>query len=80
MTLEEIRVMLGWCTIINSALLIFMWFGLMLARDFVYRLHLKMFRLSASTMDVIVYSAIGLFKLTIIVFNLTPYVALRIMG
>ena len=80
MTLELIRDALGWCTIINWAMLIFWWLFIVFAHDWVYRYHSKWFNVSAARFDEIHYQGMALFKSGIILFNLTPYLALRIVG
>ena len=80
MTLELIRDALGWCTLINFGLLL--WWGLFIlfAHDFVYRMHTRWFKLSVEEFDKIHYLGLAIFKLLIIVLNLVPYLALRIVG
>ena len=80
MTLEEIRAALGWCTLINWAMLLWWWLMLWLARDFVFRMHSKWFKLSKESFDAMHYAGMGLFKVAIVLFNLVPYLALRIVG
>ena len=80
MTLEAIRAALGWCAVINFALLLW-WFGwLALAHDLVYRVHTRWFRVSEERFDAIHYAAMAAFKLSIVVLNVVPYLALRIVG
>lgn len=43
------------------------------------RLHTKWFRPSPEKFDAIHYSLMGVFKIGVIVFNLVPYLALRIV-
>ena len=80
MTLELIRDALGWCTLINFGLLL--WWGLffLFAHDFVYRMHTRWFKLSVEEFDKIHYLGLAIFKLMVIVLNLVPYLALRIVG
>jgi len=80
MTLEAIRDVLGWCSAINIGLLLFWWLGFMLAHGFIYRLHGKWFKLSVEKFDAINYALLGFFKIGIILFNIVPYLALRIVG
>ena len=80
MTLEEIRAALGWCTLINWALLLWWWLVIWTARETVYRMHTKWFKVSEQTFDAMHYAGMGLFKVAIMVFNLVPYIALRIVG
>jgi len=79
MTIELVRATLGWCSIINIGLLLW-WFAFFaLAHDWVYRFHAKWFTLSHEKFDSIHYAGMAFFKLCIIVFNLVPYFALRII-
>jgi len=50
-----------------------------LAHDWTWRLHSRWFNLSVERFDAIHYAGIAYFKLTVFVFNLVPYLALRIV-
>ena len=79
MSIEIVRDALAWCTVINYGLLIF-WFAMFTAaHDWVYRFHSKWFTLSTDTFDAIHYSCMAIFKTLIFIFNLVPYLALRIV-
>ena len=80
MTLETIRSVLAWCTLMNLVLLLFWFVYFRLAHDWLYRTHGKWFDIPADKFDVIHYGAMAGFKLGIILFNLVPYLALRIVG
>ena len=62
-----------------GVLVVWIWLFI-LARDFMQRLHGRWFQLSRQQFDVIHYAGMAVFKLGIILFNLVPYVALRIVG
>jgi len=80
MTLELTRSMLAWCSVINIGLLLWWYLFLLLAHDWVYRMHTKWFDISVDRFDAIHYGGMGLFKIGILLFNLVPYLALRIVG
>jgi hypothetical protein len=80
MTLEVIRAALGWCTLINWGILLFWWAFISLSHDWVYGVHSKWFKISVERFDEVHYQAMALFKIGIMIFNLTPYIALRIVG
>jgi len=80
MTIEMMRAVLGWCSIINMGLLLWWFLILMFAHDWVYRFHSKWFKLSPETFDTIHYTGIAFFKIAVFVFNIVPYFALRIVG
>ena len=77
MNLESFRQFLLWCTLINMGLLLY-WFAFFaFARDFIYRIHSRWFRLNLENFDAINYSGMALFKLGIFLFNLVPYIVVR---
>ena len=80
MTLEAIRSTLAWCTVINLGLLTWWFLFFILAHDWTYRFHSKWFNLSVEKFDSIHYAGIAFFKSLVIMFNLVPYLALRIVG
>ena len=80
MTIETMRAVLGWCSIINIGLLLWWSLILIFAHDWVYRFHSKWYNIPVEKFDAIHYSGIAFFKILIFVFNLAPYLALRIVG
>ena len=80
MTVELLRSVLGWCTLINYAVLAWWFLFIVFAHDLAYRLHGRWFKLSEERFDSIHYTLMGFFKLIVLVFNLVPYLALRIVA
>ena len=80
MTLEAIRSMLAWCTLINWAVLVVWFVFLRLARGWVYSIHCRWLSISEEKFDEIHYRAMVTYKIAVFVFNLAPYLALRIIG
>ena len=79
MTLETIRAALGWCSVINGGILL-LWFALfILAHDWIHGIHSKWFQLTKQRFDEIHYKSTPFFKLSIFLFNLTPYLALQLI-
>ena len=68
-----------WCSIINGSLLILFFLISTFAGDWIYRMHSKLFPMSRQTFNVVIYSAIGIYKLFFIMFNLVPYIACAIV-
>lgn len=79
MTLSTLREFLLWNMVINVGLLIFSSLMILAMRDWVYRLHGKMFRLPEEKIASAMYKIIAFYKIIIIVFNVVPYIALRII-
>lgn len=80
MSIEIVRSVLLWCSVINYGLLLVWVLLITLAHDGLYRLTGKLFRVSVEQFDAIHYAGIALYKLGILLFNLIPYIALRIAG
>jgi hypothetical protein len=79
MNFEIIRDILGWCAVINYSFLLWWFLFFSLAHEWIYRLHGKWFHISVETFDAIHYAGMALFKIGIFLFNLVPYIALRIV-
>jgi hypothetical protein len=80
MLIETVRDVLGWCTLINFGLLLWWFLFLVLAHDWTYRFHGKWFSLSKEQFDSMHYGGMAIFKMGVLLFNLVPYLALRIVG
>lgn len=80
MTIEIVQAVLAWCTVINIGLLLWWFLFFALAHDWVYQLHSRWFKISIERFDAIHYAGMAFFKLSIFIFNLTPYLALRIIN
>ena len=79
MTIQLLQSFFMWCSIINMALL-WLSFGLCIkCADWAYKMHSAMFRLTDSQLDTIWYTILGAYKIAIFMFNVVPYIALRIM-
>jgi len=73
---DVIKELLLYSLVFNYALLM-IWFGVFsLARDWMYRLHSRWFRLSAETFDALHYAGMSVYKIGIIMLNIAPLVAL----
>ena len=77
---QKIPTVLLWCAIINYGLLMFWFILFTAAHDSVYRLTGQWYGLSIDQFNVMMYGGMMVFKLGIVLFNLVPYVALRIVG
>ncbi len=80
MSIELLIKFLGWCAVLNIALLCWWVFFMTFAHDWVYRMHSKWFYLETQRFDSIHYAGIAFYKLSIILFNIAPYLALRIIS
>ena len=79
MTLEILREFFFWNMVLNMGLLIFSFVMILSVRKWAYKMHSAMFRLSDEKLDTIWYTILGSYKMAIFMFNVVPYIALRIM-
>ena len=79
MTSAKITKLLGWCIVLNFALLLWWVLWLLLAHDLVYQVQKTVINISIQQMDTIHYSAMAFYKILILVFNVIPYLALKIV-
>lgn len=70
---------LGWCAVLNIGLLVFAAFILVVFNAQVKTLHVKYITLDSADLNTIYFSFLGRYKLAIIMLNLVPYWALKIM-
>lgn len=80
MDIQTVRAFFMWCTILNGSLLVFSFIICASASDWVYRMHSKWFPIPRDAFNVVIYSFIGIFKISVLVLNLIPYIALGIVG
>jgi uncharacterized protein DUF6868 len=80
MSIELLTQFLGWCAVLNIALLLWWIFFMIFAHDWVYKMHSQWFYLEQQNFDSIHYAGIAFYKLSIILFNIAPYLALRIIA
>lgn len=69
-----------WCAVINYGILIVWFLVFTLAHDSLHQLHARMFRISTERFDSINYAAMALYKIGVLLLNLVPYIALRMVG
>jgi len=79
-TIEVIREFLGWCSVINIGLLMLSSILIIAIRGPVSRIHAKMFDLDERGVRHAYFQYLGQYKIAIIVFNIVPYFALKVMG
>ena len=79
MNLSTLQTLLGWCALINYGVLL-LWFVLYVAaKDALYRLHGRWFAMSRERYETFHLAAMAAYKLAIWIFNIAPYLALRLM-
>ncbi len=79
MNVETLRAALLWCTVINYAMLL-LWAVLTFLVPGLLRWHSRLFKIPAEQFTAINYGGILLYKMGVLLFNLVPYIALRIVA
>jgi len=79
MTIEMVTTALGWCLAINAILLGFAALVVMGFRSLVLHIHGKLFGLSDDDLVKAYFNYLANYKIAIIVFNLVPYLVLKLM-
>jgi hypothetical protein len=79
MSIEKVREVLLWCTVINYGILLTWGLIFILAHDGMNRLLRLWFRLSDEQMDALQFAGMTFYKVSIFLFNLAPCIALYIV-
>ena len=79
MDLAQLRDFLGWCTLINSCLLILSGAAVLLCRERIISIHGRLFSMAKEDLSKAYFYYLAIYKILIICFNLTPYIALNFM-
>jgi hypothetical protein len=80
MSVAEMTAVFGWMLVLNLGLYLISAGFLIFARDWVCRFEARMTGVPAEDWPKILVDYLGRYKLAILVLNLVPYLALRIVG
>ena len=78
--MQTIREVLGWSAVLNIGVLIFSTAVLAAAGAPIKRLHARLFGLSEGDLSRAYFQYLAQYKLAVLVFNLVPYLTLRIVA
>ncbi len=79
-SIETIREFLGWCSVINIGMLFVSTIMLTIMRSWVIKIHASTTGVSEMELPRIYIEFLGNYKILIIILNVVPYIALRIMA
>jgi hypothetical protein len=68
-----------WCAVLNYAVLLSWFVAFVFAHGWLLRLHARWFQLSEDRFNSIHYAGMAVYKVGILLFNLVPFLALRIV-
>ncbi len=79
-SMETLTTFLGWCTVMNIGLLVLGGLAWILVKEFVSELGAMMFGVTKEELKVTFFRVLMQFRAAIVILNLVPYVALKIMA
>ena len=79
MDINEITTFLGWCTVINLSVYMFSALAIIVFKRFTAKLHSRVMGIDATALPSLYFNYLGNYKLGILIFNLAPYIALKLM-
>jgi hypothetical protein len=79
-SIEMLTKFFGWCTVVNMGILILASISLVSVRGSISKIHARMFGLSEADLSRAYFQYLAQYKIAVIVLNLVPYVALKIMA
>jgi hypothetical protein len=79
MPIGFLREFFFWCAAVNYGVLVFWFLAFLIAHAWLYRLHARWFQVSVAQFDAIQYSAMAAYKVGILLLNVAPYIAVRII-
>jgi hypothetical protein len=80
MNVQFVSEFLLWCLAINYIVLLFWFTAFIFAHGWMFRLHSRWLHISENQFDSIHYTGMAIYKISILLFNLVPYIALRIVA
>ena len=80
MTLEALTTLLGWASVINIVILMITTISLVSMRSTITTIHARLFGMDEKDLGRAYFQYLAQYKIAIIVLNIAPYLALRIMG
>jgi len=79
-SIETLRELLGWCSVINIGVLFLSSIMIVLMQSWIVNAHAKMTGINEEELPILYFQILGNYKMLIILLNLVPYIALRIMS
>jgi hypothetical protein len=80
MTTETLTALLGWTSVINIAILAITTLSLIAMRGFITKVHARLFGMDEKDLGRAYFQYLAQYKIAIIVLNIAPYLALRIIA
>ncbi|QBG36447.1 DUF6868 family protein [Litorilituus sediminis] len=78
--LNEMTLFFGWCSLINIGILMLTTISLTLFRTSISKIHAKLMQVEEKTLPSLYFNYLANYKVLILVFNLVPYLVLKMMA
>lgn len=78
-TIETFTTFLGWCSVINMSIFIISALSIALVKKPIIKIHGYLMGVEQETLPNLYFQYLGNFKIAVIILNITPYIALKIM-
>jgi hypothetical protein len=79
MTINELTIFLGWCTIMNVSILLLTSLMVFFFKNCVVNIHSKLAGIDTKELPTLYFHYLGNYKIGIVLFNLVPYFSLKLM-
>lgn len=80
MPIDHLTAFLGWCSVINIGILAITSIVIVLFKRPIAHIHGSMMELSRSNLNHLYFQYLAFYKVSIFIFNLVPYIALKIVA
>ncbi|GHE87250.1 DUF6868 family protein [Thalassotalea profundi] len=80
MYINEITDFLAWCTLLNLGIYLFSALFLLGFKNFTMNIHSKISGIAPNALPKLYFKFLGNYKIGIFLFNIVPYIALRLMA
>jgi hypothetical protein len=77
---NELTSFFGWCAVINLGVYLFSAFFIIVFKSFTINIHSKVIGVEASDLPNMYFKFLGNYKIGILLLNLSPYIALKLMA
>lgn len=79
MTVQELTALFAWMSVVNIAILLFSTIAIVSIRGFITRIHASLFNIDEKDLGRAYFQYLGHYKIAVIILNIAPYLALRII-
>jgi len=79
MQISELTLFFGYMSLINITILLFSALFVTIGRNFTINLHSKLFKINRASLPAFYFQYLGFYKIAIILLNIAPFLALKII-